>query len=202
MDYSYLFQYLDVPDDAKYIVEPFCGEGKALKTLSPCIPHTVECYDINPKFGWTKNQDTLLFPPVYENKFILTHVPSKEINEIDDGPLFDTYLVSHKYKCFIKNLLVNICDGGIIALPAMFWTSMTPTDIKLRQEFQNIYQITHLNIFNDVKDKNLQTNMCTFQFERKNNSKDKNKHVPVIIFPRPNRATFQDHVKRITKDTE
>ena len=194
MNYSYIFQYLDVPDDIITIVDPFCRYGDTTKILPPCVPHIIERYDIYPKVGWTKKQDTLLFPPSYENKYILTHAPAKEINEFHDGVLIDIYQLTHKYKCFIKNLITNICLGGIIALPAHFWFSMSKSDIELRNEFQNVYKVKQINFFRDLKDKNFKNNICGFQFEKKQDNCKKNKSIPVCIFPKKKRVTFQEYV--------
>ena len=184
MNYSYLLQSLKIPKDAITIVNPFYRDGSIGNCIDPHITYIVENYDIQPKTTWTKQQDTLSFPPNYENKYIFTHVPSKELNEFRDGSLYDIYNLSHKYKCFLKNLISNQCAGGIVIVPADFWVSMNMSDIVLRNEFQKVYKIIRVNIFRDVKDEHLHSSLSSFQFEKRNGKQKRKDFVPLILYPK------------------
>lgn len=183
MNYSYLLQSMKIPNDVSNIVNPFYRNGNISNCIDKTTPYIIENYDIKPKTEWTKKQDTLLFPPSYKNKYIFTHAPSKELNEFIDGSLYDIYNLSHKYKCFLKSLINNQCLGGIVIVPASFWISMNISDITLRNEFQKIYKIIRINIFRDVKDAHLNTNLCSFQFDRRKGIQEKKDVVPVILYP-------------------
>ena len=61
---------------------------------------------------------------------------------------------------------------------------MNMSDIVLRNEFQKVYKIIRVNIFRDVKDEHLNTNLCSFQFERRKGIQEKKDFVPIILYPR------------------
>ena len=71
---------------------------------------------------------------------------------------------------FLYNLISNKCLGGIIIIPLNFWCSIRKSDINLRKDFLNIYNILHINIFEETVFDDTSYTICSFQFEiRKHN---------------------------------
>ena len=67
--------------------------------------YNIELYDIEPKYNDTIKKDTLLEPPIYDNKFVLTNPPYLARNKNEDKTLYDKYNTNDLYKCFIINLI-------------------------------------------------------------------------------------------------
>lgn len=72
-NYKYIFTGFSVPLEITHIIEPFVGKGDLLDF----IPNNtnIECYDIEPKISFAIKRDTILNPPDYKNKFIITNPP-------------------------------------------------------------------------------------------------------------------------------
>lgn len=100
------------------IIEPFCGSGELLNFIE------IETFDIDPKIKVSETRDTILNPPSYQDKYILTNPPYLARNKWKEKKLFDIYNVNDLYKCFVKELLTNQCQGGIIIIPLNFWSSI------------------------------------------------------------------------------
>lgn len=95
-------------------------------------------------------KDTIKNPPDYKNKFLITNPPYLARNKSKDKSLFDKYAVNDLYKCVIKDILTNICLGGIFIIPLNFWSSIRLADIELRKAFLEKYDIILLNIFEET----------------------------------------------------
>lgn len=182
--YEYILQNLSIPVHVHHIVEPFVGQGDLLKMTAEHHPCQVECYDIDPKIPNTIQQDTLLHPPCFKDKFILTNPPYLARNKCANKTLFDKYQVNDLYKCFLKELTVNHCQGGIVIVPVNFWCSRRENDLQLRKQFLQVYTILNLNIFEETVFNDTDYSVCSFQFELCHEKKEeKNYHIPITIFP-------------------
>lgn len=129
-----------------------------------------------------KKRDTLNNPPKYENKFVLTNPPYLARNKSNDKKIFDKYNQNDLYKCFIKELVSNNCNGGIIILPLNFWCSTRKNDIELRKKFIENYKIIKLNIFEEKVFNDTSYAICAFQFEMKKDNKTNS--IKCKIFPK------------------
>lgn len=167
-NYEYILQNFSIPDDILNIIEPFSGNCDLIKFIKDINKFNIEYYDIEPKLNYVIQRDTILNPPDYSNKFILTNPPYLARNKSKDKILFDKYSQNDLYKCFIFNLITNQCLGGIIIIPLNFWCSIRKNDIELRKEFLNIYNILHINIFEETVFDDTSYTICSFQFEKKN----------------------------------
>jgi hypothetical protein len=164
-NYEYILQNLNIPDKINIIIEPFCGNCDLLKWNKINKDIKIELYDIDPKNKDTIKQDTINNPPSYKNKFILTNPPYLARNKSTNKVLYDKYNVNDLYKCFIKELLTNVCLGGILIIPLNFLSSIRKSDISLRKCFLNIYKIKTLNIFEQQVFNDTSYTICSFQFE-------------------------------------
>lgn len=179
-NYEYILQNMNIPENISKIIEPFTGNGDLLKFIKN-TKYAVECYDIEPRHDYIIQRDTILNPPIYTNAFIITNPPYLARNKCENKTLFDKYDVNDMYKCFIKEILYNIPLGGILIIPLNFWCSIRKSDILLRKCFLDIFEIIHLNIFEEKVFEDTTTTVCSFQFQKKDN-----KHkciIPTTIYP-------------------
>lgn len=177
-NYEYIFTGLNMPASKEVvIIEPFVGKGDL---LSFAKNYEIELYDIDPKIENANKRDTLLNPPDYKDKFILTNPPYLARNKSKNKEIFDKYKTNDLYKCFIK----SFCDkrypiGGILIIPLNFWSSIRKADVSMRKMFLNIFNVVRMNIFEEKVFDDTSYTVCSFQFELKSH---KNK-IPVTIFP-------------------
>jgi len=164
-NYTYILQNLTIPDYVQEIVEPFAGNGDLLEFMND-IP--VKCYDIDPQKENIKRRDTLLSPPNIINKFVITNPPYLARNKSKDKQIFNKYEQNDLYKCFIKILIENQCQGGVLIIPVNFWSSIRNGDINLRKEFLSKYNVEILNIFEEQVFDDTAYTVCSFLFTAKN----------------------------------
>lgn len=172
-NYEYILQKMFIPKEVHTVIEPFCGDMDLLKFVSnPEIK--LECYDIKPKNDSVIERDTLLSPPDYKGKFILTNPPYLARNKCGEKRTFDMYKENDLYKCFIKIICEphNICDGGILIVPLNFFCSIRKQDTFLKEMFINRYVIKHLNIFEFPVFDDTSYAVCSFQFEKRMNQEN------------------------------
>ena len=159
---EYILQGMKIPDYIENIIEPFAGNGDLLEFVAKNNKqYNIECFDIDPKKDFIIQKDTIADPPNYNNAFILTNPPYLARNKSNNKTLFDKYDVNDLYKCFMKEILTNICLGGILIVPLNFWSSI----ILLRKLFLEKYNILRLNIFEEQVFKDTTYTICSFQFE-------------------------------------
>ena len=178
---EYILQNIKIHDNIKNIIEPFTGNGDLINFIKKDnIEYNIEYYDIEPKKDYIIKQDTIRNPPNYNNKFLITNPPYLARNKSKDKTLFDKYDVNDLYKCVIKEIIINICIGGILIIPLNFWCSIRKSDIELRKLFLEQYDIILLNIFEEQVFNDTTYTICSFQFEIKKNNCNK---LNIIIYP-------------------
>jgi len=148
-NYEYILQNMYIPDNVKYIIEPFCGNEDLLNFIKDKEKYIIEKYDIDPKNENIIKNDSLLNPISYTNKFIITNPPYLARNKNKEKTYYDLYQTNDLYKCFIKNILENECLGGIIVVPLNFISSIRKNDIELRKNFVKKYNIIKINVFEE-----------------------------------------------------
>ena len=168
-NYNYILQNIKIPENTTIIIEPFCGNGDLLNFVD-INKYTLECYDIEPKKNFIIQKDTINDPPDYKNKFLLTNPPYLARNKCTQKILFDKYDVNDLYKCVIKEIINNNPDAGILIIPLNFWSSIRKSDIELRKNFLEIFNIIQLNIFEEKVFDDTTYTICSFQFELKKNN--------------------------------
>lgn len=154
------------------LVEPFVGDGDLLQLFPDC---TWELYDIEDK-GYNIIQDTLLTPPNYKGKWVITNPPYLARNKATDKLLFDKYKLDDLYKISMKTMLE--AEGGILIIPTNFFTDERSGEI--RKQFLSIFTILQLNIFTCPVFETTTYSVCSFAFKRKENTEQT---IPVKIQP-------------------
>ena len=194
-NYDHILDGMEIPEDAKIIIEPFAGQGDlvefAKKSLSrdDVSDDTIfECYDIDPKADYIVERDTIQNPPDYDGKFVLTNPPYLARNKASDKTLFDKYKTDDLYKCFIEELVKKSSDGptggptgGIIIVPLNFWSSIRVKDVGLRRRFLERFSVIRLNIFEEQVFSDTSYTVCSFLFKKR--EKDDRPTIFVKIFP-------------------
>lgn len=174
-NHEYILQNIELPNYVKNIIEPFAGNGDLLQFIEKYenqknIKYNIECYDIEPKKDYIINRDTINDPPTYNDKYVITNPPYLARNKSTDKTQFDKYNVNDLYKCFIMNIINDVCLGGILIIPLNFWSSIRVADIELRKLFLEKYKIIMLNIFEERVFSDTSYTICSLQFELKNTS--------------------------------
>lgn len=156
-----LLQY--IPQDA-ILVEPFVGDGDLLQLFPN---HKWEMYDIENKNN-NIVQDTLLNPPNYKNKWVITNPPYLAKNKATNKTIFNKYNTDDLYKAAL--LSMSACNGGIVIIPTNFLTDEKTGPI--RTLFLDQFEILEMNIFTEPVFTTTTYSVCSFAFQRKNkNSK-------------------------------
>jgi len=181
-NHEYILQGMKIPDNIENIIEPFTGNGDLINFIKKDnIEYNIECYDIEPKKDFIVKKDTIINPPNYNDKYLITNPPYLARNKSKDKLVFDKYDVNDLYKCVIKEILTNNCLGGIFIIPLNFWSSIRIADINLRKLFLEKYNIILLNIFEEQVFDDTTYTICSFQFELKNNNIINNK-LNIIVY--------------------
>ena len=158
-NYEYILEGFSVPSGSK-VVEPFVGQGDLLKWIGP--DHSVEVYDIDPKID-AITRDTLLDPPDYEGKFVITNPPYLAKNKNKDKTIYNKYVVDDLYKGFLKSLVEGGVQGGIVIIPLNF---ISDRGKKIRDTFFQNYNITKMKIFEETVFRDTSYTVCAFQFAK------------------------------------
>lgn len=187
---DYILHGFSIPDDVSEIIEPFAGECDLLKFIeskNASLLENAKCYDIDPKKENVIHRDTLKEPLDYNGKFVITNPPYLARNKnAKDKSLYEKYGVNDLYKCFIQQLVLGSCRGGILIIPLNFWCSVRKNDVHLRRTFLEKYHIVRLNIFEERVFDDTSYTICSFQFcarTSNNNKEDSNNTIEICIFP-------------------
>lgn len=181
-NYEYILQKMYIPNHINHIIEPFVGNGDLINFIKNKDDYIIEKYDIEPKIKNTIKRDTLINPPTYKNKFVLTNPPYLARNKNVNKEIYERYKCNDLYKCFIKSIINDVCEGGIIIVPLNFICSIRKSDIELRKMFLEKYEIVRLNIFEEKVFNDTTYSVCSIQFSKCKNEL-KNKYIETFIFP-------------------
>lgn len=184
-NYNYILQNIQIPSNINNIVEPFCGEGDLLEFIEIDNYEIIERYDINPLNENIIERNTLLDPPDYSDKFVLTNPPylAKNKNkDIVNDLIYKKYNTDDLYKAFLLSIIENPPIGGIIIIPLNFISSIRNCDILLRKLFLNIFDILLINIFEEQVFSDTSYTICSLQFYKKNEQTLDNE-IKIFIYP-------------------
>jgi hypothetical protein len=134
--YSNLFK-------GKYVIDPFAGDSDLLNFATKNGASKIEGYDIEPRDNITIRQDTLLNPPNFKGKFLLTNPPYLCSNKNKDKTVYEKYGYNDLYKCHIASFIGEV-DEGILILPSNF---LSESRAKIRELFFKNYTITKCDYY-------------------------------------------------------
>ncbi len=172
-----------------FIIEPFYGKGDLVKNI-----HVDEFYDISFEKNNEHYRDTLVFPPNYKNKYIITNPPFLAKNKAKDKALFEIF---KEYDDLYKIAMSTFVDanGGIIITPLNLFTDEKSKNI--RNKFFQIFQIERLNIYLDSMFDNTDYNVCSFAF-KKHQGFLKEQTIPTFIYS--NKVLIKERTFDIKKE--
>lgn len=165
-NYEYILQNIKIPKNVKHIIEPFVGNGDLLNMIKDNNIQ-LELYDIDPKIKNTIKRDTIINPPNYNRKFVLTNPPFLARNKNDAKEIYDNYGFNDLYKCFIITIINSLCYGGIIIIPLNFFCSIRKNDKYLRELFFKKFTLIRMNIFEEKVFDDTNYCVCSILFMRK-----------------------------------
>ena len=166
---NYILQGMYIPKSTQLIIEPFGGCGSLIQWINQKTDITVESYDVSPKLNVIIKRDVFKDIPVYKDKFIITNPPYLSKNKTQEKKNFDFYKTDDLYKCFIIQLLDDVCLGGILIVPLNFFCSFRKKDLNLRKRFLDLYDIILINIFEEPVFSDTSYTVCSFMFKKKIN---------------------------------
>jgi hypothetical protein len=167
INYDYILQNFELDFINKTVIEPFCGNGDLLNFKDIKNKTKIECYDIDPKHSYINLRDTLLNPPDYTNKILITNPPYLARNKNSNKKIYEKYNQNDLYKCFIVSIINNPCKEGIIIIPLNFFSSIRLSDIKLRKNFLFTFDIKFINIFEEKVFDDTSYTVCSIHFIKK-----------------------------------
>ena len=94
-------------------------------------------------------------------------------NKSKEKFLFNKYNTNDLYKCFIKQIISDVCNGGIVIIPLNFWCSIRKADIELRRDFLEKYNVIRMNIFEEQVFDDTRYTTCSFLFMKRKNTENK-----------------------------
>lgn len=157
-NYNIILHNIDFkPDEA---IDPFAGD-KDLVKYSPNTNWIL--YDIDPRYNDIIKNDSLLNPPDYTNKTVITNPPYLAKNKTKEfTSIFNKYNVDDLYKASILSLIG--CKNGILIIPINFFTDERSASV--RNQFLSKYKIEYVNVFTKQVFENTPYNVCSFYFEQ------------------------------------
>ena len=159
---NYILSGMEINADNNFI-EPFVGNGDLITWLNNKGVDNVETYDIDPKIECNEIRDTLLNPPDYNDKFIITNPPYLARNKSTDKTIFDKWDTNDLYKAFILSFIKGNAKGGIMIIPLNFLCSR---DSKIRKEFFRNFKIDMINIFEEKVFDDTGYTVCSIKFSK------------------------------------
>lgn len=175
---DYILKDFVVPKKAK-LIEPFVGQGDLVKWSKR---NDWELYDLDPKIN-AITQNTLLNPPEYHDKFVITNPPFLAKNKNKDKSIYNKYNVGDLYKAAIKTFILGNVAGGILIVPLNF---LCDRDKALRNLFFEKYSIDKVSVFEETVFEDTSYTVCAFSFERKKF----NGFIDFTFYPDNQKSTF------------
>ena len=176
------------------IIEPCCGQGHIIEYLKLKGLNYFELYDIEPKYENTIEQDTIINPPDYNNKYIITNPPyglyrtlKKEQKELYKEQFKDRRIIDNIFKIYIKQIIYANVIAGILIIPINFLLSKNK---KLKQLFLKKYQLIYANLFQKQTFKDARIEICTFYFKRRENLQNNKYYFPASLITKNNNIKF------------
>jgi hypothetical protein len=130
------------------VIEPFAGD-RFLSTFLKNKCKSVIDYDKFPTSKDITKRDTLLNPPDYRGKFVMTNPPFSPRNRqqnTENMKIYKKYDTDDLYKAFLKSVLPTV-SGGVVIIPMNFLTGIRTKDVELRNEMFSNFKILEMKIF-------------------------------------------------------
>jgi hypothetical protein len=149
---------MNIPEGLS-VIEPFAGNMDLIRWSKL---DNVEMYDIAPLHEQISRRDTLLDPPDYTGKFVLTNPPYRSRANNPDKTIYDKYGTVDLFYAFLYS--IEKACGGIVILPLIFFTAQKKLFAEARCYFMSNFRITRVNYFEEPVFDDTTTTIVSFQF--------------------------------------
>ncbi len=171
---------LDIFPEGAVIVEPCAGNWDLLNLVKD--RYKVEAYDLDPKNDETEKRDTLLNPPNYKGKWILTNPPYLHKTRTKERTIFEKLNTSDLYKASMITMLE--AEGGILVIPLNF---ICDGDNEFRKRFLSKFKIKKFKVFEKPVFDDTPIPICAFSFVKCENT---SQILDTTFFPNKTRKKF------------
>jgi hypothetical protein len=196
-NYNYILEGMSIPKGVD-LIETFVGAGDLCLWVETNghNPLDVECYDFAPPAKLKTNflikvRDTLLNPPSYDGKYIITNPPFLARNKAKQtsyGAIFDKWETNDLYKCFLESVISQDPAGGVVILPLNFFCD--DRKVETRARFLEKFTITRLNIFEETVFSDTTYTVCSVQFKKRKKKISDTVKVDAHIYPCRNKISL------------
>lgn len=146
--------------EGRKVIDPFAGNLDLIKWAKQHGAIKSFQYDIDPRHKHTVLNDSILNPPKYDGKFLISNPPYLSRNKNKDKTAYDKWSQDDLYKCHLASLYPS-CDDGILILPSNF---MSESRSNARKLFFRHYSIRTLKYFYYSVFPNATTGIVVFDF--------------------------------------
>lgn len=146
----------------KVVIDPFAGDCDLLDFAVSHGAKSIVAYDLEPTKENIIKQDTLLNPPEFRGKFLLTNPPYLCSNKNKDKRVYEKYGYNDLYKCHIASFIGQV-DEGVLILPSNF---LSESRAKIRDTFFKSYTITTCDYYYYQVFPSATTGIVVFHFVR------------------------------------
>ena len=167
----------------KDVIDPFAGNCDLLD-LAKEHDCSVLGYDLDPIRAETIRRNTLLDPPDFTKKFLLTNPPYLCSNKNKDKTVYEKWKQNDLYKCHIASF-VGQAKEGILIVPSNF---LSESSSRCRSLFFSKYKILECDYYYYPVFKDATTGVCIFYFQESTD----NKSFPCRIHYNPNNIIETD----------
>ena len=144
----------------KDVIDPFAGNCDLLD-LAKSNGCSVLGYDLAPVNPETIGRNTLLDPPDFSGKFLLTNPPYLCSNKNKDKAVYNKWLQNDLYKCHIASFIGQVKEG-ILIVPSNF---LSESSSRCRTLFFSNYKILECDYYYYPVFKDATTGVCIFYFK-------------------------------------
>lgn len=155
------------PEDI--LIDPFAGDMDLLKHFD----NVNESYDLFPLHESTVQNDSLLNPPNFKGKFVITNPPYLNVNKTENKDIFEIYDTDDLYKASLKTIIAT-ADKGIIIIPSAFW--FNERTASMRKEFLSAFRVDEVVVFNKQMFADTTYTVCSFYYERDDSPVERDVH--------------------------
>jgi len=147
----------------KHVIDPFAGAGHLTDWAISCGAASISKYDIEPITADTIKNDSILMPPCFTNKVLITNPPYLSRNKSKNKTLYEAWNQDDLYKCHLAALCESDLQEGIIIIPSNF---LCEARAKARNLFFEHFKIIKVKYFQEQIFEDATTGVIIMHFKR------------------------------------
>lgn len=148
----------------KDVVDPFSGGWDLLSWANRAGANTLSAYDIEPVMDNTIKNDSLVNPPTYAGRFVVSNPPYLACNKCKiDKSVYSQWGQDDYYKCHLASLFPNDCSEGIFILPSNF---LSESNAKARTMLLQNYTIVSGKYWKEKVFDDATTGICVIHIKK------------------------------------